>query len=75
MPTMAASFDTGPPLSAPAGRGGAGVVMQGDTITIHINVPAGADAQGIARAVGAELDRRDAARRARARGSFMDYDN
>lgn len=75
MPTMAASFDTGPPLSAPAGRGGAGVVMQGDTITIHINVPAGADAQGIARAVGAELDRRDAARRARARGAFMDYDN
>ncbi|XXQ53569.1 phage tail protein [Xenophilus aerolatus] len=75
MPAMAASFDTRPPLSVPAGRGGAGVVMQGDTITIHINVPAGADAQGIARAVGAELDRRDAAKRARTRGAFMDYDN
>ncbi|MDN4591248.1 phage tail protein [Xenophilus aerolatus] len=75
MPAMAASFDTRPPLSSPAGGAGAGVVIQGDTITIHINAPAGADAQDFARAVGAELDRRDAAKRARARGAFMDYDN
>ena len=75
MPAMAASFDTRPPLSAPSARSGAGAVVQGDTITIHINAPAGADAQGIARAVSAELDRRDASKRARARGAFMDYNN
>jgi hypothetical protein len=70
------SFDTRPPLAAPAaGRAGAGIVVQGDTITIHITAAPGGDAQGLARAIRAELDKREADKRARMRGAFIDYDN
>ncbi|WP_418122561.1 phage tail protein [Variovorax sp. 160MFSha2.1] len=83
MPAMAAefprapgNFDTRAPLAAaPAGRGAGGVVVQGDTITIHITAAPGADAAQLARAIRAELDKRDADKRARARGAFIDYDN
>ncbi|WP_454907613.1 phage tail tape measure protein [Variovorax gossypii] len=75
-PLAPGSFDTRPPLAAaPAGRTGGGVVVQGDTITIHINAAPGADAQALARAIRMELDKRDADKRARARGAFIDYDN
>jgi hypothetical protein len=73
---MAGNFDTRAPLAAsPTGRAGGGVVVQGDTITIHITAAPGADAAGLARAIRAELDKRDADKRARARGTFIDYDN
>jgi len=83
MPAMAAefsrapaSFDTRAPLAAaPAGRAAGGIVVQGDTITIHITATPGADAAQLARAIRAELDKRDADKRARARGAFIDYDN
>ena len=83
MPGMAGAFplaldgfDSRPPLSAAAGgRPAANIVVQGDTITIHINATPGSDAPGIARAIRAELDKRDADKRARMRGAFIDYDN
>lgn len=83
MPAMAAefplapgNFDTRAPLAAaPIGRAAGGVVVQGDTITIHITAAPGADAAQLARAIRAELDKRDADKRARARGAFIDYDN
>jgi hypothetical protein len=83
MPAMAGAFplevggfDNRPPLAAAAGgRSGASIVVQGDTITIHINAVPGADAQGLARAIRTELDKRDADKRARMRGAFIDYDN
>ncbi|WP_431274238.1 phage tail tape measure protein [Variovorax ureilyticus] len=75
-PLAASGFDTRPPLAAAsAGRAGGSVIVQGDTITIQIVAQPGSDAQSIASAVSAELDRRDAAKRARARGAFFDYDN
>ncbi|MNV54077.1 hypothetical protein D3C71_1462480 [compost metagenome] len=75
-PLAAGSFDSRPPLSASAsGRAGAGLVVQGDTITIHITAAPGADAPALARAIRAELDKRDADKRARMRGAFIDYDN
>jgi hypothetical protein len=61
------------PLAAPAGRGA--TTLQGDTIHLTIQAPAGVDAQAIARLVGAELDRRDRAKAARLRGAFVDYGN
>ncbi|RTD94102.1 phage tail protein [Variovorax atrisoli] len=83
MPAMAAelprapgNFDTRAPIAvAPSGRAAGGVVVQGDTITIHITAAPGADAAQLARAIRAELDKRDADKRARARGAFIDYDN
>lgn len=75
-PLAPGNFDTRAPLAAaPAGRAAGGVVVQGDTITIHITAAPGADAAHLARAIRAELDKRDADKRARARGAFIDYDN
>lgn len=75
-PLAPGNFDTRAPLAAaPAGRSAGGVVVQGDTITIHITAAPGADAAQLARAIRAELDKRDADKRARARGAFIDYDN
>lgn len=83
LPAMAAAFplaegiiDTRPPLAAAAGgRAAAQIVVQGDTITIQINAGPGSDPQAFARAISAELDRREAAKRARMRAAFIDYDN
>lgn len=75
-PLAPGNFDTRAPLAAaPSGRAAGGVVVQGDTITIHITAAPGADAAQLARAIRAELDKRDADKRARARGAFIDYDN
>jgi hypothetical protein len=75
-PLAPGNFDTRAPLAAvPAGRAGGGVVVQGDTITIHVTAAPSADAAALARAIRAELDKRDADKRARVRGAFIDYDN
>lgn len=47
----------------------------GDRIEIHVHAAPGMDARAIATAVRAELDRRDADKRARAAGSFYDLNN
>lgn len=83
LPAMAAAFpltegiiDTRPPLAAAAsGRAAAQIVVQGDTITIQINATPGTEAQGLARAIRAELERYEATKRARMRGAFLDLDN
>ncbi|KAF1021878.1 MAG: hypothetical protein GAK30_01567 [Paracidovorax wautersii] len=74
MPAMATSFDTRPPLSAGAGRA-APIVIQGDTVTIQINAGPGTDTQALARAISAELDRRERDKQARAARAFVDYNN
>lgn len=66
-------IDTRAPLSAagptaPAGGGG------GNVYTITINPGPGADVQAIARAVAAELDRRERAGRSRVLSSLHDID-
>lgn len=65
-----ARIDARPPLSAAASS--APTVIQGDTITIQISALPGQDPQSLARAVGAELDRRAAAKQARSRGALTD---
>lgn len=65
------SFDTRPPLSARApasAQGGA------TSINITIHAAPGQDANAIARAVAAELDRREQAKGARARSSLFDQE-
>lgn len=57
------SIDTRSPIGA-GGRAGA-AAPAGDTITITINPAPGSDPEAIARAVRAELDKRDMAKRAR----------
>lgn len=64
-------IDERPPLTAGAGVR-APTVVQGDTITIQITAGAGTDAQALARAVSAELDRRASAKAARARSALGD---
>jgi hypothetical protein len=64
-------IDQRPPLSMTAGQR-APAVVQGDTITIQITAGAGTDAQALARAVSAELDRRASAKAARARSALGD---
>lgn len=50
----------------------AAAMAQGDTITIQINAAPGMDPQAIARAVAAELDKRDRAKAARRRSALGD---
>ncbi|WP_439587674.1 phage tail tape measure protein [Hydrogenophaga sp.] len=58
---------------APLGAGArAPIVVQGDTITLHITAAPGMDPQQIAQTVRAELDRREQAKLARARASLSD---
>jgi TP901 family phage tail tape measure protein len=57
------SIDTRAPLAAARGAGAA--APGGDTITITINPGPGSDPEAIARAVRAELDKRDLMKRAR----------
>ncbi len=66
------AFDTRAPLSGGAAR--APTVVQGDHITIQITAGAGTDAQALARAIAAELDRRDQAKAARLRSALRDID-
>jgi len=81
MPAL--SFDTRAPLGAAQGIGAAmsaqagamtsGMTVQGDTINITIQVGADQQPQDIARAISAELDRRDRQKAARMRSSLTDY--
>ena len=64
-----AAMDQRAPLGASARSP---IVVQGDTITLQIHAAPGMDAQQIAQAVRAELDRREQARLARARASLSD---
>jgi hypothetical protein len=69
MPAMA--FDSRPPLSAASMQP---VVYQGDTVQIIIQPSPGMDEQAIARAVAAELDRRDRMKASRQRSNLADWD-
>ena len=68
MPALA--FDTRPPIAPRAA--GAGMVIQGDTITISITAAPGMDEQAIARAVAQALEQRDRQKAARLRSSLSD---
>ena len=69
----ASMVDARPPLSTAAARGSAaGSGSGGDTISITIQAAAGMDPQAIARAVSAELDRRQRNRRASAMSALSD---
>lgn len=70
VPLGATPIDTRAPLGAGGQR--APIVVQGDTITIQITAAPGADAQALARAISAELDRRDRAKAARMRSTLGD---
>jgi hypothetical protein len=73
LPPMA--FDTRAPLTASSTRTAGGITIEGDTINIQITAGPGTDAQALANAIRTELDRREAAKNARMRASFIDYDN
>ncbi|WP_067754886.1 phage tail tape measure protein [Orrella dioscoreae] len=64
-------FDMRPPMAAPTSS--PTITVQGDNITININVTQG-DPQAIARAVADALRQRDAEKSARVRSSLRDYD-
>ncbi|SEA50277.1 phage tail tape measure protein [Variovorax sp. YR216] len=68
----AITMDRRPPLSAAAAP--RSMAMGGDTINITIQATPGMDAQAIARAVSAELDRRQRSRRASMLSSLSDID-
>jgi hypothetical protein len=68
MPALA--FDTRPPISPRAA--GAGMVIQGDTITISVTAAPGMDEQAIARAVMLAMEQRDRQKEARVRSSLSD---
>lgn len=70
MAMAGARIDARPPLGA--GGSGSAVSMQGDTVHIHLSAAPGQDPQSLARAIAAELDRRAAAKQARARGALTD---
>lgn len=70
MPAM--SFDMRSPLSAGSS---AASIDSHDTYQVIIQTAAGMDPQAIARAVSAELDRRDRAKQSRKRSGLFDYDN
>ncbi|WOC77646.1 phage tail tape measure protein [Stutzerimonas frequens] len=75
MPAVAepVAFDTRPPLAARAASPAA--AQSGPaSINITINAAPGQDANAIARAVAAELDRREREKGARARSSLFDQD-
>jgi len=65
------AIDNRPPLSA---RAAAPVAAGGDHIEIHIHAAPGMDTEAIARAVAAELDRRDREKAARGRARLSDRD-
>ena len=56
-----------------SGAGGTTVSSGGDHIEIHIHAASGMDERALARAVAAELDRRDREKQARRRSSLSDY--
>lgn len=66
-------MDTRAPLSATAPGAGPGA-GGATTISITVNAAPGMDPQAVARAVSAELDRRDRAKRSRVNSSLSDID-
>lgn len=64
-------IDSRPPLAA-GGAGGPAMAGGDTTIHIHVNALPGQDPQSLARVIAAELDRRDRAKQARARGALTD---
>lgn len=66
------AFDNRPPLAAQASA--PSVQVAGDTITIQIHAAPGMDENALARAVAAELDKRERAKAARARSSMYDQE-
>ncbi|WP_313226264.1 phage tail tape measure protein [Stutzerimonas chloritidismutans] len=67
------AFDTRPPLAARAASPPAAQSAPAP-ITVHIHAAPGQDANAIARAVAAELDKREREKGARARSSLFDQD-
>ncbi|WP_417787517.1 phage tail tape measure protein [Stutzerimonas xanthomarina] len=67
-----AAIDSRPPLAARAAA--KAPVAASNTYEIHIHAAPGQDPNAIARAVSAELDRREQAKGARARSSLFDQD-
>jgi TP901 family phage tail tape measure protein len=78
MPAMAGGpgvpIDSRPPLSAPAAVAPSAAPAGPTTIHIVVNAAPGQDAQAIARAVAAELDRRDQSRRSQVLSQLTDID-
>ena len=70
--TPALRLDNRPPLSASAAAAPAGAARGGDHF--HLHLAPGMDPQAIARAVSAELDKRDRAKAAKRRSSLSDTD-
>lgn len=68
--TNTVPIDTRPPIMAPQAAGGA--AGGGNTYTISIQAAPGMDPQAIARAVSAELDRRERAKQARTGSRLSD---
>ena len=75
-------FDRRPSISAQAAGMGpvaagsmAGLTLAGDHIEIHIHAAPGQNPEDLARAVSAELDRRERNKMARVRSSLADYGN
>lgn len=72
--TGAVRIDSRPPLASAAAPAPAPVPVAGATIHITVNAAPGQDAQAIARAVAAELDRRDMAKRSSVLSQLSDID-
>ena len=68
------NVDRRPPVASNS-TNAAPAMHSNDTIQITINPPAGTDAQAIAKAVAAELDKRERQRAATRRSSMHDYDD
>lgn len=66
------TFDNRPPLAAQSSA--PSVQVAGDTISLHIHAAPGMDENALARAVAAELDKRERAKAARVRSSMYDQE-
>ena len=72
--TGAVRIDSRPPLASAAAPAPAPAPVAGATIHITVNAAPGQDAQAIARAVAAELDRRDMVKRSSVLSQLSDID-
>lgn len=72
--TGAVRIDSRPPLASAAAPAPAPAPVAGATIHITVNAAPGQDAQAIARAVAAELDRREMAKRSSVLSQLSDID-
>ncbi len=69
----AVAIDSRPPMSAPASAAApSSIVIQGDTITLHVHAAPGMDTVALARAVEDALRRRDQSKAARMQSAFID---